>query len=128
MSIVAFMFVGYFLLADNAFRGYECTGNYVIFQIGRAQALLYGTYYFGLIFLAILKGLHYIYSASKRSKKLLAVQWLLAGYALFMVPVAILTIIQPDTKDAIPSVLCGFAVTLAIVLGAKIAPLSLKRR
>lgn len=126
MFAVAFMFVGYFLLAENAFRGYECTGNYVIFQIGRAQALIYGTYYFGLIFLAVWRGLMYLENNRAIHKQ--ATRWLLLGYILFIIPVAVLTIIQPDTKQAIPSVLCGFAVTLAIVLGTKVAPLALKKR
>lgn len=122
----AFMFIGYFSLADNAFRGYECTGNYVIFQIGRAQAIIYGTYYFGLIAAAVIRAIRF--TETKKAKNTRAAQWLLAGYAFFITPVAILTVIQPRVTQAIPSVLCGFAVTLAIVLGYKVAPLSLKKR
>ena len=116
----------YFLTKSNAFNGYECTGNYVIFQIGRVQSLIYSTYYFGLIAVSVWIGArHHRTNVRKRFD---AVWWLTIGYLVFILPVAILTVAHPDTRKAVPSILCGFAVTLAIILVSLVAPLSLKKR
>lgn len=46
MFLTAFGLMAYFLLSPSAFSGYQCTGNYVIFQIGTSQMRLYSLYYF----------------------------------------------------------------------------------
>lgn len=118
--------ITYFAVAPNAFQGYVCTGNYVIFQIGSWQAWVYALFYYSLLAAAIWRG-----SMQKQAKpsedNALAIQWLLVGYLVFIVPVAVLVVFQPDSRDAIPSIMCGFAVTLAIILAAKLAPLVMKR-
>src|SRR5580700_2267282 len=40
-------YIGVFLFYHAAFNGHECTGNYVIFQIGARLGGLYSFYYFG---------------------------------------------------------------------------------
>lgn len=121
--------VTYFLLAPQVFSSYQCTGNYVIFQIGRIPMLIYGAFYFGLIAISMWKGVRYLNNHKKPShKSYLAVWWLLAGYIIFISPVAILVVLHPDTRRAVPSLLCGFAVSMAIILTAKVAPLTLKKR
>lgn len=129
MFTVSAMLMAYFLLAPTAFSGYQCTGNYVIFQIGTSQMRLYGTYYYGLIALALFKGTKFLINNPKAKRNVrLPVQWLMTGYLVFIVPVAVLLVTHPDTRRAIPSILCGFAVSLAVILAAKMAPLSLKKR
>jgi hypothetical protein len=117
----------YFLSAPNVFEGYQCTGNYVIFQLGVLQTILYSIYYFGLLLAALFNGGRYL-NDPKHSKNTLAIKWLLAGYLLFIVPVAVLSVTNPDTSKAIPSIMCGFAITLAIILVARIAPLYLEKK
>ncbi len=127
MFLAALAFASYFLLAPTAFQGYQCTGNYVIFQIGRPQAIVYGMYYFGYIAWAVSRGTSFMH-AKPRAKTVPAVRWFLLGYAAFIMPVAVLTVFHPDTTKAIPSILCGFAVILAVILGTRIAPLTNKRK
>ena len=117
----------YFLIAPQVFDSYQCTGNYVIFQIGKTQAMFYSLFYFGVIAQSVLTGVYYIRNKKTDINKL-AVKWFLAGYFFFIVPVAFLNILHPDTSQAIPSIMCGFAVTLALVLVAKIAPLTLEKK
>lgn len=119
--------VSYFLLAPSAFQGYVCTGNYVIFQIGTWQAYVYGTFYFGLLALSIIRGCNFT-PARPKAINAKAIKWLLAGYAVFIVPVATLVVLQPDTRRAVPSIMCGFAVTLALILATRITPLVQKRK
>lgn len=120
MILGAFIAV-YFLLHKNAFESYECTGNYVIFQIGEVQTTLYTFYYFGLLLAAILRGTFAI--TRKHKDHVRGAKWLLIGYAVFIVPVAILTTLHPNTRQAVPSILCGFAVTLAIILITRVLPI-----
>ncbi len=127
MFLTAFGLMAYFLFSPSAFSGYQCTGNYVIFQIGTSQMRLYSLYYFGLIGLSLWKGVRYLSEHPKASKKQRsAVKWFLAGYLVFIVPVAVLVVLHPNTKRAVPSIMCGFAVSLALILAAKVAPNSLK--
>lgn len=115
----------YFLVHPNSFQSYECTGNYVIFQIGKSQAIIYSAYYFGLILLTIMYGLLKYKTSTKQIKK--NIRWLILGYFIFILPVAIISITHPDSRQAIPSILCGFAVLFAIVLVTRIAPNVLKK-
>jgi hypothetical protein len=132
-KVVAFMFTvagllaAFFLFSPSAFDNYQCTGNYVIFQIGNNQTLLYSAYYFGLVALSLWKGARFLSSKAKTSTKR-PVEWLVMGYLIFVVPVAVLVVLHPDTHKAVPSIMCGFAVGMAIILAAWVAPLTLKRR
>jgi hypothetical protein len=119
--------VAYFLTAPGAFNGYQCTGNYVIFQIGQSQFYIYSIFYFGLIAASLWKGVRFLGDKSG-AKSRQPVQWLIAGYLIFVVPVAVLVVVHPDTRAAVPSILCGFAIGMAVVLAARIAPLTLKKR
>jgi hypothetical protein len=124
---VTALMAAYFLLAPNVFDSYICTGNYVIFQIGLWPARLYGAFYFGLIAWSLVRGALFLRGKSA-GKKAEAVRWLIIGYVVFIMPVAILTVLHPDTRQAVPSILCGFAVSFAIILAGFVAPLSLKAK
>jgi len=119
MAAAAFM--GYFLLASNVFTGSACLGNYVIFQLGSTAANLYTIYYYGLLLLAV--GLSYRFAMSVPATRRKALQAFIAGYVLFMLPTAIVNTIDPATLAGIPSIMCGFAVLLALVMAFWVLPL-----
>lgn len=118
-------FIAFFLLS-NAFTGHQCTGNYVIFQFTERVTGTYSVYYFGWILTAIGLGLNWAgeleAKGKKQLQKLRTVQGLIVGYLIFLVPAGVSGIIQPETLRGIPSVLCGFAVLLALVLALYILP------
>ena len=60
--------------------------------------------------------------------KIKALKWLLAGYLVFVVPTTFVNIINPNTIEGIPSIMCGFAVLLAVILLLKVSPLVLTRK
>lgn len=126
LTAVTGTIMGYFLLAPRAFEAYQCTGNYVIFQIGDWQAMLYGTFYFGLIAASVIKGMVFLLEKPK-AKTVNAIRWLIVGYGVFVIPVAVLVVLHPNTSQAVPSIMCGFAVFLALILGLKLAPLVSKK-
>ena len=47
---------------------------------------------------------------------------LIVGYALFIVPTTFVNIIDPSTITGIPSIMCGFAVLMAVALAGKVLP------
>lgn len=112
---LAILFIGFFLFYSNAFVNKVCAGNYVIFNIDQSADLAYGLYYYGLL----AGGTVYAWVQANRassSKKKRALKAFSIGYILFMLPTAAVNIIMPDSIQGIPSVMCGFAVILAIVI------------
>ncbi|MGH7241028.1 MAG: hypothetical protein ACREGB_01895 [Candidatus Saccharimonadales bacterium] len=130
-SMIAF--VSFFLFSSEAFDGYACTGNYVIFQIGHGSAIVYGLYYYGWLLAALLLGARWANQlATKKSveghRRLEAVRGLMVGYLVFLVPTAAANTINPETRRGIPSVMCGFAVLFALILTLYILPRLAERR
>lgn len=119
-SMAAFM--SYFLFSPTAFAGHECTGNYVIFQIGINAARAYGTYYYGWLLAAILIGWRWMTSAKYDKKVRQQVAALIIGYLVFLIPTGIANTVKPETRAGIPSIMCGFAVLFALILVLYITP------
>ncbi len=119
-------FVGFFLLSPAAFAGHQCTGNYVIFQFSDNVAGLFSVYYYSWMAVGIGLGWHWANQLQVRGqqfkKKLQAVQGLIVGYLVFLVPVAIANTVKPETRRGIPSIMCGFAVLLALIVTFYILP------
>lgn len=119
----AFVFV--FAVQDSSIVSAVCEGNYVIFRLRDQLHFAYGVYYFGGLAIAILYGLYHLRDLHAKRKR--AVQWLLAGYASFTVPVAVLAALAPSTRDGIPSIMCGFALALAVIIGIPLGRMRLPR-
>jgi len=125
-------FIAYFTIVPHVFRGYACTGNYVIFQIGTRPAITYGVYYYGWILTAIALGIRWSSMLKKKGAKakshMFGVQALVLGYVIFLVPTALANSVKPETRRGIPSIMCGFAVLFALILALYILPMLGKRR
>lgn len=119
------VFMAYFLFASDVFTGSQCMGNYVIFQLGTFAAKLYSVYYYGLLLFTI--GIC-LKLAAKVPKRKRALEAFTAGYVLFMLPTTIVNTINPETIKGIPSIMCGFAVLLALVMVFWVLPMVAKKR
>lgn len=119
-------FIVFFLTYKNAFVGHQCAGNYIIFQLGYNVAGAYSVYYYGWMFASLYQGIKWANElkeqGAKGFKKLETVRALIVGYLVFIVPVAIVNTVKPETTAGIPSIMCGFAVLLALILGLYILP------
>jgi predicted permease len=117
----------FFLTYSGAFVGHQCTGNYVIFQLGEKIG---GTYALGYYYLWLAFGLfmgarwaNELQDKGKLARKQLeSVRGLMVGYLVFMVPCAIWNTLDAASRPAIPSIMCGFAVLLALILTLYILP------
>lgn len=119
-------FIAVFLTYNMALLGHQCTGNYVIFQIGETLGGIYYVYYFGWLFTAITLGVHWANQLQEKGKKarlqLESVRALIIGYLVFLVPVAVVNVINPASRQGIPSIMCGFAVVFALILTLYVLP------
>lgn len=120
------IFAGFFLFSGHGMLGQECLGNYVIFSIAPWAVKLYAAYYYGLLALSV----GYSFMASrilKNTSKKQALLSLAIGYLAFIVPTTAANIIDPSTLSGIPSIMCGFAVILAIILTLVVVPKAYKK-
>jgi len=113
-------FSGFFLFATNSIATEACLGNYVIFEQSPGTMWAYALYYYGLLLAAIGYAARLAKTATPRVKR--SLQMLIIGYALFMVPTTLVNSIDPSTIAGIPSIMCGFAVSLAFVLVFAVLP------
>jgi hypothetical protein len=60
--------------------------------------------------------------AGLAKNKARALKSLAVGYLAFILPVTIVNIIDPSTISGIPSIMCGFAVILAVILAGEVLP------
>ncbi|HLH30498.1 MAG TPA: hypothetical protein VKY31_04810 [Terriglobia bacterium] len=115
-------FVIYFLFVPKAISGAICGGNYVIFNTSNDLYRLYGFYYLGFLLLGIWESVEKIASLKRRTAGKKALQWLIVGYISFMGPMGMLYVLLPVVRNAIASIMCGFALAFAFILAVKIVP------
>ncbi len=114
-------FIAYFLVINNSLTGQVCAGNYVIFRAHPASMRLYALYYFGLLALGVYLSLRWR-RHTKNARTKTALLALAIGYMAFIIPTITANLLSPATMAAIPSVMCGFAVLLAITLIGWVLP------
>jgi hypothetical protein len=119
----AALFATYFLFVPGAINGHECRPNYAVFDMSHTNVILYGLYYYGWLLAGIFMAWKLANQVPKRSKALYA---MILGYVVFMAPTTAANIADPATTAGIPSIMCGFAVMLAIVLAFIVLPETVK--
>jgi len=115
--IAMLLFVFIFALVPGSLTNTVCGGNYIIFNSQQNLMWPYGIYYFGFLFLGIWEAFEFL-----QKKKSEALEWIMIGYISFMLPMGIVYIISPSVRSAVPSVMCGFAIILALILALKVVP------
>lgn len=117
---LAAIYITAFMFAEKSIVSAACTGNYVIFNTVQELYWTYGIYYTGLLMLGVWELVEKIRECSDTDFSLRA--WMALGYFSFMVPMSIVYMVFPETRNAVPSVMCGFAVILALLLAFIIVP------
>lgn len=123
LSAAAFIF--YFVFATQAISGQTCYANYAVFDTHAGATTLYSLYYYGWLAVGTFMALFY---ARKHPKHATALRTLAIGYLSFVLPTVTVNLIDPDTISGIPSIMCGFAVILALLLVGRVSPLLLQPR
>jgi hypothetical protein len=117
-SAAVFAFI--FLFVGHGMTGQECLGNYVMFGIAEWAVIPYIIYYYGWLAVSV------FYSVREATKQKGAIRsalfGLAIGYLAFIIPTTAVNLIDPSTVAGIPSIMCGFAVILALILTLKVVP------
>lgn len=115
-----FLFVGPGMMTE------QCLGNYVIFTIAPWAVWPYVLYYYGWLLLTVT----YAFRAAMKQKGAVksALIALALGYLAFILPTTAVNVVDPSTIAGIPSIMCGFAVILALLLTLKIVPLAHEKK
>ncbi|MBI2109447.1 MAG: hypothetical protein HYT93_04745 [Parcubacteria group bacterium] len=119
---LAFLFSIYFIFGPNTLTSPVCTGNYIIFNTAQVLAYLYTTYYFGFLFLGIGESIEWIQKLRTIHGKGGALFFMVVGYLSFIVPMVFVLTTLKLTANTIPSIMCGFAIIFALILGLKVVP------
>lgn len=122
VSGIAFAF--FFMFVGHGMESQQCLGNYVIFTIAPAALTPYTIYYYGWLLVSTV----YSWHAGQRMKTdnlRKSLHALSIGYLAFIIPTTAANLINPATRAGIPSIMCGFAIILALMLSFKVLPLAL---
>ncbi len=114
-------FAAFFGLTPIGITAPACLGNYVIFKQAPGSEIYYTLYYYGWM----LVGTIYAFRAAARVKsaaRAKALYALTAGYLALFIPTTTVNLIDPMTRAGIPSIMCGFAVILALLVGFIVVP------
>ena len=118
---IAIAFSGYFLTVGHGLSGSVCHGNYVIFEVASPALPIYMAYYYAWLAAGVAAAFLYARDIKKKPRRT-ALRWLGVGYLAFIIPTIAVNALNPETLQAIPSIMCGFAVLLAVVLLFAVTP------
>ena len=125
--IAGVAFVAFFSLIGRSIDGHACLGNYVIFQVAPGSGWLYGLYYYGLLMATLLTGWYYLHKPlAKKIRR--AVAGLMLGYTIFIIPATSVNLVDAATIAGMPSIMCGFAVLLALTLAFLVLPAAAEKK
>ena len=119
IAVISFTLL--FILGPKSITSSFCGGNYIIFS-GPAQLYeFYAAYYFGFLILGIWESLEAL-KESKHQAIRQILKWIIIGYLSFMLPMGIAYALFVPARQALASIMCGFAVFFALILAFKIVP------
>jgi hypothetical protein len=119
--VSAGVFAAIFLFVGHGMQSQECLGNYVIFTIAHWALTPYAVYYYGLLLLTIGYSLQAAKAIKVKSKREALIA-LGIGYTAFVLPTTAANLVNPATLAGIPSIMCGFAVIMAVILAGYVVP------
>ncbi len=116
------IFVALTALYPSLITGAYCGGNYVILHQSPYLEPWYGIYYLGFIIVPMWILFRHIKKERSRFFRS-GDYWLIIGILAFLIPTGIVYILSQSARDAVPSIMCGFALTFSIVLALKVVPI-----
>lgn len=113
---MALGFSVYYIIDTSSVTLMDCSTFYAIYQASDSiVGTLYGAYYYGILLYSIwFLTEHLIWAKEKVDNKYSLI--VLIGYLVFMVPMHLMLLIFPQYAVAITSILCKYALLLAVTL------------
>lgn len=119
-AVAAVLSLIFIFIPENVVGAF-CGGNYIIFNGPRGLYEFYGAYYFAFLIFSIWE----LLAAMRENKNKTfhrILQWFIAGYFSFMLPLGIVYLLYAPARTAVASIMCGFAVIMAFILAFQIVP------
>lgn len=116
--ISAAVFIYFFVFVTKSLNGKDCMPNYAVFHVDRKLTDFYGLYYYGWLIVSSALALYWAQNCKYRRNLL----GLVAGYGVFIIPTSMAVILNPTATQGIPSIMCGFAVLMAVIIVVFILP------
>lgn len=110
-----------FAFIPQSITGSFCGGNYVIFDGPAGLYRFYGAYYSAFLIFEIWELLGAMHK-HKNGAIQWVLQWFIIGYLSFMVPMGVVYAVYAPARTAVASIMCGFAVILALIIAFQIVP------
>lgn len=111
-----------FLLDHDLISAVGCPGNYVAFvPTSTLFHVAYFAYYAAFVGIA---GALLLRAWLRGGEQRALTGWMLLGWGSYIVPSAFVYAFFPAPPESFPSVFCGFAVVLAVILAVKVLPLA----
>jgi hypothetical protein len=108
------------IFTPNVFFHASCRTSYTVFDVADTFGLVYSIYYAT----SILYGVFALIAARReRAGNQKLTLWLLIGYASILLPTIFVFSFFVITLNAFPSIFCGFAVLIALIMALKVLPL-----
>jgi hypothetical protein len=123
---IALLYALTFLFWPGATGPAECLGNYVILNIQPGPiSMIYNTYYLFFLTLAILELTLRLAKPGRQksrgySRHLITLT--LIAYVSFTLPMAIVAVLSASLLRAAPSIMCGFALFMALIVTLLVVP------
>lgn len=129
--VLGVVFVGVFLISARQIQTAVCEGNYVMVTTASNFISRYFSYYYYLILVIALLNISGFLNSQKdkSTRDLLKTSflfWITLGYVSFLVPTGAVWLLSQSARSGIPSIMCGFAVFLALILVFRVYPISRK--
>lgn len=115
-------FIASFFIIPNAIGFPICGGNYIILKTQTGLAFAYGWYYIGYLLWALWEGYKTLQTQQLVKPLRSGLVWLLGGYLAFMLPTGAVYLLSEKAREAIPSIMCGFALALAVIIMTNVLP------
>ncbi|MFZ1458371.1 MAG: hypothetical protein WAT17_00630 [Candidatus Saccharimonadales bacterium] len=118
-AMLAFMAI--YAFVEQGITNSVCGGNYVIIHTMPEANFWYGIYYYGLEIIAI--AVSWWLSHRTKDKTIRrALYGMIGAYLVLLVPTTTVNLMYPYTVEGIPSIMCGFAVILALIVTFYVLP------
>jgi hypothetical protein len=118
-------FITVFLFSTQSIHTAVCGGNYILISTSGVVAKTYFPLYYSISLAATALEIIWFTVAKINQDKIAvsALRWLLVGLAAFLIPTGAVYLLSVSARSGLPSVMCGFAVFLAIILTLFVYPL-----
>lgn len=128
LSYILAVMWSYLFVFNKIITGSVCKPNYVIFNISNPFEGYYYMYYDLLLLLAVGMSLYYARRAKNNTRR--ALYSIAFGYSAFIIPSMFFAMLDDyvGVDSPLPSVMCGFAVLLALSLVFGVFPLTAKSK